>query len=90
MVILRIVASKKTAISLAEATYLRVDALARQMNLPRSRVFALAVEELLERHDALSLKAAIDRAYQDLPTAAEKKWLRFTRRKHKQLVEGEW
>jgi predicted transcriptional regulator len=83
-------ASKKTAISLSEATYARVDALARQMNLPRSRVFALAVEELLERHDALSLKAAIDRAYQDLPTAAEKLWLRSTRRRHKQLVEGEW
>jgi hypothetical protein len=27
---------------------------------------------------------------QDLPTAAEKKWLRSTRRKHRQLVEGEW
>ena len=41
-------------------------------------------------YDALSLKAAIDRAYQDLPTAAEEKWRRFTRRKHKHLVEGEW
>jgi len=83
-------ASKKTAISLGEATFARVDALARKMNLPRSRVFALAVEELLDRHDALSLKAAIDRAYQGQQTAAEKKWLRSTRRKHKQLVEGEW
>ena len=59
------------------------------MNVPRDRVFALAVEQLQERHDALSLKA-IDRAYQDLPTAAEKKWLSSTRRKHRQLVEGEW
>jgi predicted transcriptional regulator len=83
-------ASKKTAISLGAATFARVDALAREMNLPRSRVFALAVEELLERHDALSIKTAIDRAYQEQPTAAEKKWLRFTRRKHRQLVEGEW
>jgi hypothetical protein len=47
-------------------------------------------EELLERHYALSLEAAIDRAYQEPPTEAEKKWLRLTRRKHKQLVEGEW
>ncbi len=60
------------------------------MNVPRNRVFALAVKQLLERHDALSLKAAIDRAYQVLPTAAEKKWLRSTRRKQRQLVEGEW
>jgi len=48
------------------------------------------MEERLERHDALTLEAAIDRAYQEPPTAAEKKWLRSTRRKHKQLVEGEW
>jgi predicted transcriptional regulator len=83
-------ASKKTAISLGAATFARVDALARKMNVPRSRVFALAVEELLDRHDARSLKAAIDRAYEEPPTAAEKKWLRSTRRKHKQLVEGDW
>jgi predicted transcriptional regulator len=83
-------ACKKTAISLSEATYARVDALAREMKVPRSRVFALAVEQLLERHDALGLEAAIDRAYQDLPTAAEKKWLRSTRCMHSQLVDGEW
>jgi predicted transcriptional regulator len=83
-------ASKKTAISLSEATYARVDALAREMKVPRSRVFALVGEQLLECHDALSLEAAIDRGYQDLPTAAEKKWLRSTRRKHRQLVDGEW
>jgi hypothetical protein len=82
--------SKKTAISLSEATYDRVDALAQKLNLPRSRVFALAVEELLERYDTLGLKAALDRAYQVPPTAAEKKWRRSTRRKHQQLVEGEW
>jgi predicted transcriptional regulator len=83
-------AGKKTAITLGDATYARVVALAREMNVPRSRVLALAVEQLLERHDALSLKTAIDRAYQDVPTAAEKKWLRSTRRKHRQLVEGNW
>lgn len=83
-------ASKRTVVSLGEATYARLDALAREMSVPRSRVLALAVEQLLERHDALNLKAAIDRAYRDLPTAAEKKWLGSARRKHRQLVEGEW
>ncbi|HYL06436.1 MAG TPA: hypothetical protein VE075_10375 [Thermoanaerobaculia bacterium] len=83
-------ASKRTAIFLTESTFARLDALARKMCLPRSRIFTLAVEELLERHDALSLKAAIDRAYQDRPTAAEKKWRRLSRYKHKQSVAGEW
>lgn len=83
-------ASKTTAISLGAATYARVEALARELNVPRSRVIALALEELLERHDASSLKAAIDRVSQEVPTAAEKRWLRSTRRKHRQLVEGDW
>ncbi|HXO27444.1 MAG TPA: ribbon-helix-helix domain-containing protein [Thermoanaerobaculia bacterium] len=83
-------ASKKTAVTLGEATYARLDALAREMSVPRSRVLALAVEQLLERHDALSLTAAIDRAYRDLPSAAEKQWLGSARRKHRHLVENEW
>jgi predicted transcriptional regulator len=83
-------ASVKTAISLGEATFARVDALAREMELPRSRVFALAVEEFLDRHDLQSLKAAIDRAYEEPPTAAEREWRGATRRKHRQLVKGEW
>jgi predicted transcriptional regulator len=82
--------SVKTAISVGASTLARIDALAREMNVPRSRLFALAAEEFLDRHDALSLRAAIDRAYADAPTTAEKKWLRSTRRKHRQLIEGEW
>jgi predicted DNA-binding protein len=83
-------ASMKTAVSLATETFARVDALAREMNLPRSRVFALAIEEFLDRHDAQSLEPVLDRAYGEPPTAAEKKWRRLTRRKHRQLVESEW
>jgi predicted transcriptional regulator len=83
-------ASIKTAISLGEATFARVDALAREMKVPRSRIFATAVEEFLDRHDNRSLLAAIDRAHQEPPTAAEKRWLESTRRKHRQMVEGEW
>jgi predicted transcriptional regulator len=82
--------SVKTAISLASGIFARVDALAQEMKVPRSRVFALAVEEFLDRHDSRSLLAAIDRAYEDFPDAQERRWLRATRRKHRQLVRGEW
>ncbi|MBV8200432.1 MAG: ribbon-helix-helix protein, CopG family [Acidobacteria bacterium] len=83
-------ASVKTAISVGASTLARIDALAREMKVPRSRLFALAAEEFLDRHDARSVRAAIDRAYAEAPTAAEKRWLRSTRRKHRQLIEGEW
>ena len=80
----------KTAISLASGTFARVDALAREMKVPRSRIFALAVEEFLDRHDARSLMAAIDRAYEGPPDAAEKRWRTAMRGKHRRLVQGEW
>jgi predicted transcriptional regulator len=80
----------KTAISLGSGTFARVDALAKEMRVPRSRIFALAVEEFLDRHDARSLMAAIDRAYEDLPDAAEKRWHTAIRGKHRRLVQGEW
>ena len=83
-------ASVKTAISLRAATFARVDALAREMKVPRSRIFATAVEEFLDRHDHLGLLAAIDRAHEEPPTAAERKWLGSARRKQRRLVEGEW
>jgi predicted transcriptional regulator len=83
-------ASVKTAISVGASTLARIDALAREMNVPRSRLFALAAEEFLDRHDARGLMAAIDQAHAEAPTAAERKWLRSTRRKHRQLLEGEW
>ena len=63
--------------------------MARELKVPRSLIFALAMEELLDRHDSESLKAALDRAYRDYSTAGEKKWLTATRRNHRQLVRGD-
>ncbi len=83
-------ANVKTAISLAEATFERVDALARELRIPRSQLFARAVEEFLDRHEVQALKAAIDRAYAGPASAADKAWRRSTRRQHRRLVEGEW
>ena len=80
----------KTAISLAEETFERVDALARELRVPRSQLFARAVEEYLDRHEVQALKAAIDRAYAEPASAADKTWRSSTRHQHRRLVEGEW
>jgi predicted DNA-binding protein len=83
-------ADTKTAISVSTETFARVDALARKLNVPHSRIFALAVEEFLDRHDNLGLAVEIDRTYEEPPTAAEKGWRTLTRGKHRRLVAGEW
>ena len=49
----------KTAISLQENLLTQVDTLARELDISRSRLFALAVEEFLKRHQNQDLLKAI-------------------------------
>ena len=44
-------ASVKTAISIQELLFEQVDALASELNISRSRIFVLAVEEFIERYN---------------------------------------
>jgi hypothetical protein len=60
------------------------------MNVPRSRIFALAVEEFLRRHQSQRLLQRINEAYTDAPDLAEATLRRRMRRQHRQMVEDEW
>ena len=79
----------KTAISLQESLFDRVKELARDLEVPRSRVFVLALEEFIRRHENRNLLARINAAYEETP-ASERKRLRQMRRSHRRIVEGEW
>jgi len=83
-------ASVKTAISLQKPLFDQVEALAEKMSISRSRIFALAVEEFLRRHQNQRLLQRIDQAYADAPDPAEAALRRRMRRQHRQIVEGEW
>jgi len=82
-------ANIKTAISLQKSLFDQVEALADEMKIPRSRVFALAVEDFVRRHQSRRLLERINAAYEDTrdPTEAT---LRRLRRHHRRIVEGEW
>jgi metal-responsive CopG/Arc/MetJ family transcriptional regulator len=80
----------KTAISLEESLFERVDALAKELNISRSYLFALAAEEFIERHENQHLLEAINAAYDDLPDPHEQALRQEMRTKHRQLVEGQW
>ncbi len=62
----------KTAISLEESLFERVDALAKELNISRSHLFALAAQEFIERHENQHLLEAINAAYDDLPDPHER------------------
>ena len=83
-------ANIKTAISVQQSLYEKVGELARKLKIPRSRVFVLALEEFVQRQDNQLLLAQLNKAYEDAPTAEEKKVMRSARNSHRRIVEGEW
>ena len=80
----------KTAISLDESLFQQVEALAKELNIPRSRLFALAVEEFIERHENEELFQAINAAYEDAPDAEEEALRRARRAQHREMVQEQW
>jgi metal-responsive CopG/Arc/MetJ family transcriptional regulator len=82
-------ANIKTAISLQESLFEQIDTLAQEMNVPRSRLFVLALEDYLHRHRSQRLLARINEAYEEPLDAAEQKRLHKMRRQHRKVVD-EW
>jgi metal-responsive CopG/Arc/MetJ family transcriptional regulator len=80
-------ATVKTAISLQDTLFSKVEALAREMQLSRSQVVALALEAFVERQHNQQLLREINQAYDAEPLEP-----RTIERKnqHRRVVEGEW
>lgn len=83
-------ASVKTAISIQEPLFEQVEALASELNISRSRIFVLAVEEFIERYKNQQLLAEINSAYDDLPDVSEQEYMRKMQYQQRKLVEGQW
>jgi len=83
-------ASVKTAISLQQPLFEQIEVLAKELHISRSRLFALAAEEFIRRHQNQKLLEAINVAYDDLPDAEEQTLRNAMRQHHKQMVEGQW
>ncbi len=85
-------ASVKTAISLDRELLEQIDAVARESGEPRSRILASAAREYLRNRENRRLMEALNCAYSpgeaDEVRQAPERELR--RRKHRELVEGEW
>ena len=80
----------KTAISLHKALFKQVEALAHEMQISRSRLFTLAVEDFIRRHESQRLLERLNAAYADAPDPAEQALHRRMRHQHRRLIEGEW
>ena len=80
----------KTAISIQKSLFDQADSLARKLNMSRSHLFVLAVEDFIQRYQNQALLDEINTAYQDEADPTEKTRLSKMRKHHRQIVEGEW
>ena len=82
-------ASVKTAISIQESLFKEVEALAGEMNISRSKLFAIAIEEFIQRRRNRQLLQQINAAYDDAPDLGERE-RQLRKARHRQLIEGQW
>jgi len=83
-------ATTRTVISIEGPLLEQAEELARELKIPRSRLFALAIEEFISRHESRQLLERINAAYGDSPDRSEGVLRRRMRRQHRRIVEGEW
>lgn len=83
-------ATVKTAISLQDSLFEQVEDLARDLNVSRSHVVALALEEFVRRHQNRQLLAALNQAYEAPQDPEESPRTPARRQQHRRIVEGEW
>ena len=82
-------ATVKTALSIDESLFERAVALAEELGVPRSRVFAMAHEQFLRQHDANKLLEQLNSVYAEAAPVDEKE-AAARRAKHREMVEGTW
>ena len=80
----------KTAISIDKPLFEQVDNLAHELNTSRSRIFALAAIEFIQRHKNQKLLEAINSAYDDIPDVKEEFLKSAMRARHIKMVKDQW
>jgi metal-responsive CopG/Arc/MetJ family transcriptional regulator len=83
-------ATVKTAISIDKPLFDQLNDLAHKMNISRSRIFALAAQEFIQRHENIKLLEAINAVYDDFPDEKESSLNTSRRAKHLKMVKDQW
>jgi metal-responsive CopG/Arc/MetJ family transcriptional regulator len=83
-------ANIKTAVSIEKPLFEEIEALAEEMKVSRSRLFALATRDFIQHHKSQKLLNAINAAYNDLPDTDEKRLAAQMKSKHRRIVKDQW
>ncbi len=79
----------KTAISIEKPIFDQVNELAGNLNISRSKLFVMAVQEFLQHHTNMKLLKTINDAYDDLPDM-DTKIVEKMRPRHLKMVQDQW
>ncbi len=78
----------KVSFSLQKSLFEKVDDLARELQISRSRLFVLAVEDFIRRHENRRLLKDLNAACDDAPDPEEQALRQNMRSQHRQMVQG--
>ena len=78
----------KTAISIEKPIFEKMDILAKNLKISRSRLFSMAAQEFMERHRNLELLKSLNQAYEDKPKSEPT--VTQMRSRHYKLVKDKW
>jgi metal-responsive CopG/Arc/MetJ family transcriptional regulator len=80
----------KTAISIDESLFDKINRLSEEIKLSRSQIFSQAVRYFIERKNNLELVRKINQAYSDVLDEDEMECLDKSKRKYKEIFKEEW
>ena len=80
----------KTVISLDGALLREAEGVARRLKVSRSRLFATAMEEYLERRTNRELLVAINAAHSGTDDAKDVRLRRVRQTRHRKAMQGQW
>jgi len=83
-------ATIKTAISIDKRLFDQMEKLARKRRIPRSRLFAQAASEFLNKQRGLDITEQLNQAYADGETNEDKAFRRAAMHNMRRLWEGSW
>ena len=81
--------SVKTAISLRQPLFDDVNDLANELNISRSKVFVLAVEDFLKKYENKKMLSKINEAFSDSPDEKEIETNNLMKSKQRKILESE-
>jgi metal-responsive CopG/Arc/MetJ family transcriptional regulator len=78
----------KTAISIERPIFEQMDILAKNLNVSRSRLFAMAAREFIQRHNNIELLKRINEAYED--SSENEPMVTMMHSNHYRMVKDQW